>query len=143
MRRGYPPVVTGVGFEGRALFAKICEGTTGSTCVRAYGAASARVSPRHARAEVGERVDIARWARVVRPQAVRLGSEAECDSQFKIVERGNHTVEPRVGIRPPRLRPAQAGAQLPHPELFQPAHGIVEPMIFEMKPLTDAERPGE
>src|SRR3546814_3343057 len=68
-----------------------------------------------------------------------LRREAEGQRHVEFLERGHLSVEPRFGIRAEAVGPAQPGAQMPHAELPQPLHRIVEPMVFEVKPLADAE----
>jgi|SRR5579859_2296834 len=51
-------------------------------------------------------------------------------------------VEPGLGAGARHSGPAQPGAQLSHPQLLQPAHGLVQPVVFKVKPLADAKRWG-
>src|SRR3954463_8730605 len=82
-----------------------------------------RVPARHGAAEVGELVDVARRAGVVRPDAARLGSEAERDSDLKILERGDQPVEParRIGAAP--ISPTESRTDLRHAEPLEPLDG--------------------
>src|SRR5215207_8557985 len=72
--------------------------------------------------------------------AAMLRREAKGKRYIEVLDRAHLPVEPRVRVRTKAVRPAQTGAQMPHAELAQPADRVVEPMIFEMKPLADAER---
>src|SRR3954465_7568803 len=97
------------------------------------------VTPYHSRAEVRELANLLRRTRMVRHDAARLRRETERDRHVEVVERRHLSVEPRVRIRTQAVRPAQARAQLLHAELLQPPYAVVEPVIFEMKPLAHAK----
>src|SRR5204863_6730959 len=102
-------------------------------------AASARIAPDHARAEIGELVDVFRGARVMRTHAGALGRKAERQGDVERFERLHLAVEPCLRVRPVPVRPAQAGTQMSDAEPLQPADGAIEAWILEVKPLADAE----
>src|SRR5579883_1362414 len=97
------------------------------------------ITARHARAEFGELRDVARRTRVMRLQPAALRREAEGRRDGEFLERRHLPVEPLDRSRTQAVGPTQSGAQMPDAELAQPAHGLIQAMVLEMKPLTYAE----
>src|SRR6185437_12401390 len=97
------------------------------------------ITARHTRAEFGEPRDLTRWARVMRLDAAALRREAECQRDGEFLQRAHLPIEPFERARPQAVGPTQSGAQVAHAEPPQPARRILQAMILEMKPLTDAE----
>ena len=76
---------------------------------------------------------------MVRPDSVVLRRKAECKGHVKILQLPHLAIEPVRGIGPEiicRLRPR---AQVLDSEFFEPPDGIIQPMIFKVEPLADAE----
>jgi len=76
---------------------------------------------------------------VVRLEPFGFGREAERDSRIELGHRIHLTIEPGLGARPGRVGPAQARPQVTYAQPAQPPHGLIEPMVFEVEPLADAE----
>src|SRR5690606_31601911 len=100
---------------------------------------SAGVATDHPDAELGVLLQLLRWTGVVGSHALRLRRDAEGEGDIEALERLHLAVEPGVRVRAKAVGPAQAGSQVPDPELLHPANGIIEPVILEMEPLTDAQ----
>src|SRR5438046_2614880 len=92
---------------------------------------SAGIAPDHPRAEIGEFPHVFRRARVMRANADAFRSEAERQGDVERLESAHLSIEPAVCIRPVRIGPAQARAQLLDAEPLQPADGALEPWILE------------
>jgi len=75
----------------------------------------------------------------MRADPTRLWCKAERQGDVEFFERAHLAVEPRVGIGPQAVSPAEAGSQVTHPEPSKPAYRIFEPWILEMEPLADAQ----
>src|SRR5205085_5154348 len=70
----------------------------------------------HPGAELGVFLGALRWARVVRLDAAVLGREAERQRDVEALERAHLAIEPAVGAGAEAVGPAEAGAQVAHPE---------------------------
>src|SRR3954469_12452117 len=106
------------------------------------GIRASRVPADHGAAEVREFLDPLGRAGVVRPDAARIRREAEGERGLEILERPHLTVEPLERPGSMAVRPAQSGAKAPYAEPLQPAHDVVQPGVFIVDPLADAERGG-
>src|SRR5690606_18504233 len=56
-----------------------------------------------------------------------------------ISKRGHLPIEPFERIWAKAVGPRQAGPQMSDPEPFHPRDGILQPVVFEMKPLAQAK----
>src|SRR6185369_10497034 len=107
---------------------------------------SSGIAPGHPATELGEGLRAARRAGVVGAQPLVLGGEAVGEGHVEAVERRHLAVEPGVGPGTEAVRPGEAGAQVPDPEVLQPAHAVLQPVVLEVEPLADPElrgKPGE
>src|SRR5579883_1015073 len=102
-------------------------------------AKSGRIPANHTRAEIGEALRFFRRAGVMRANAFALRRETERERHVERLERAHLPVEPRFGVRAQPVRPAQARPQMPHAQIAQPANAVLQPVIFEMKPLADSQ----
>src|SRR4051812_9744513 len=115
-----------------------------SVCVGASGVPapvhlSLAIPPRHLPTELRELLDAPRRTRMMRRDAARLRGEAVRDRHIELVERRHLPIEPCHRVRAQTIGPAQTRAHLSHTQLPQPPHGVIEPMILEMKPLADPQ----
>src|SRR3954447_21933994 len=93
----------------------------------------------HFSAEFGELLRDLRRAGMMPRDPAMLGSEAERQGDLEIGERLHLSVEPGERMRSEAVGPGQTGAQMPHADPLQPAHGVIEPMILEVKPLAETQ----
>ena len=69
-----------------------------------------------------------------------LGSETERNSHFEGLEQVHLPVKPLFGVWATVVRPTQARSKLSHAQALKLCGPILQAVIFEMKPLTDAQR---
>src|SRR4051812_18497131 len=68
-----------------------------------------------------------------------LRREAVGEGHIELLQRLHLPVEPRVRSRPEAVRPAQSSSKMFYPKAAQPLYRVIEPVIFEVKPLADSE----
>ncbi len=76
---------------------------------------------------------------MVRRDPAMLWRETIGDRHIELLQRSHLPVEPRVGMRSKAVGPTQPGPEVFYSEFSQPIHSLLEPVIFEVKPLTDAK----
>ena len=102
----------------------------------------AAIAPDHLRAEIGKLVGIQRRAGVMRRDTAMLGSEAESKGNVELRQRIHLPIEPIDRIGAETIGPGQPGPEVLYAEAAHPANGVIKAMVFEMKPLAQADDAG-
>ena len=71
--------------------------------------------------------------------AAALRSKTEGNRQVERLKQFHLVIEPVLCTGPVEIGPTQSGAQLGDTKIAQNADGAFQPVIFKVKPLTDAE----
>src|SRR5947208_12386393 len=71
--------------------------------------------------------------------SARVWSKAKRKRHVERLQRCHLLIKPAQSIVSKAIGPAQARAQISYAELFQRSNGMLQPMVLEMKPLTNAE----
>jgi len=76
---------------------------------------------------------------MVWPHPFTFWRKTKCDGDLELLERPHLSIEPCLRTGSKAVGPTQAGSNVSNSKRLQPPDGGVQPMIFEMKPLTDSE----
>src|SRR4051812_41223808 len=75
----------------------------------------------------------------MRLQAAALRRETERQRHIERLQRLHLLIEPALGTGAKTVGPAQAGAQMLHPQFPQQSNPVRQAVVLEMEPLADAE----